>query len=68
MGWYDFVDMDTTVFDDGTHGMMVLSTIGGNMKDFVGTAPKASFWLFVTEDGSSETVLEEYNYVRNNFV
>ncbi len=63
IGWYDYVDMDTTVFDDGDHGMMVLSTIGGNMEGFIGTAPKANFWLFVTEDGDSETQLEEYNFV-----
>ncbi|MBN2891036.1 MAG: S8 family serine peptidase [Bacteroidales bacterium] len=62
-GWYDFVDMDTTVFDEGTHGMMVLSTIGGNTEQLVGTAPDADFWLFVTEDGDSEYPIEEYNYV-----
>jgi len=63
LGWYDYVDMDTTVFDDGSHGMMVLSTIGGNTEGLVGTAPKASFWLFTTEDGDSEYPIEEYNYV-----
>lgn len=63
LGWYDFVDMDTTLFDKGTHGMNVLSIIGGNLPDYVGTAPKASFWLFATEDGRSETQIEEYNYV-----
>jgi len=62
-GWYDFVEMDTVVFDDGSHGMMVLSTIGGNTKGLVGTAPEAEFWLFVTEDGDSEYPVEEYNYV-----
>lgn len=62
-GWYDFVDMDTTIFDGGTHGMMVLSTIGGNTEKLVGTAPDAEFWLFVTEDGDSEYPIEEYNYV-----
>lgn len=62
-GYYDFVDMDTTVFNEGDHGLMVLSTIGGNKKGYVGTAPKADFWLFRTEDGDSETQLEEYNLV-----
>lgn len=62
-GWYDFVDMDTVVFDKGYHGMMVLSTIGGNTEGLVGTAPGANFWLFVTEDGDSEYPIEEYNYV-----
>jgi len=62
-GYYDFVDMDTTVFNVGDHGLMVLSTIGGNQEGYVGTAPKANFWLFRTEDGDSETQLEEYNFV-----
>ena len=62
-GWYDFVDMDTIIFDNGSHGMMVLSTIGGNTNKLVGTAPAADFWLFVTEDGDSEFPIEEYNYV-----
>lgn len=63
LGWYDFVDEDTTVFNVGTHGMMVLSTMGANMKDFVGTAPKANYYLFRTEDGDSEYLIEEFNYV-----
>lgn len=63
LGWYDFVDEDTTVFNVGTHGMNVLSTMGGNMTNFVGTAPKANFYLFRTEDGDSEFLIEELNYV-----
>ena len=30
---------------------------------FVGTAPKASYYLIHTEDGDSETITEEYNWV-----
>jgi len=30
---------------------------------FVGTAPKANFWLLRTEQGSSEYLIEEFNYV-----
>jgi len=64
LGWYDFVDMDTTVFNTGYHGMEVLSTIAGlNNGFFVGTAPKAQFYLFRTEDENSEYPIEEYNYV-----
>lgn len=62
-GWYDFVHMDSTVFDEGDHGREVLSTIAANEKGFVGTAPEASFYLFETEDNESETQLEEYNWV-----
>lgn len=64
LGYYDFVDMDTTIFEKGDHGREVLSTIASLINgQIVGTAPKASFYLFVTEDGASETQLEEYNYV-----
>ncbi len=62
-GWFDFVDMDTVVFDKGSHGMMVLSVMGGKTDNFLGTAPDADFWLFATEDGKSEYPIEEYNYV-----
>ena len=64
LGTRDFVDGGTEVYDADTHGMQVLSTIAANMPgQFVGTAPKAQFWLFRTEDGSSENVIEEYNWV-----
>lgn len=64
LGWYDFVDNDTSLFKSDTHGMMVLSCIGANIPGkFVGTAPKANFWLLRTENGSSEYVIEEYNWV-----
>ena len=64
LGWYDFVDGDTTVWDADTHGMMVLSIIAANIPDeFVGTAPKADFWLIRTENTASEYVIEEYNWV-----
>jgi subtilisin family serine protease len=63
LGWYDFVDNDTTVFNKGYHGMSVLSTIAGNSDYYLGTAPKAKFYLFATEDEKSEYPIEEYNYV-----
>ncbi|PLX01288.1 MAG: serine protease [Marinilabiliales bacterium] len=64
LGWKDFVDQDTNVFDKGAHGTSVLSIIGANdPKKFVGTAPKASFWLLRSEDKSSEYLIEEYNWV-----
>ena len=64
LGWYDFVDQDTTLFDTGEHGTMVLSTIAAYKNgEFVGTAPQASFYLFRTENEHSEYPIEEYNYV-----
>jgi len=64
LGWYDFVDNDTSVWDADTHGMQVLSTIGANIPgEFIGTAPKANFYLFRTEQASSEYTIEEYNWL-----
>ena len=60
---YDFVDKDTSVYDAATHGMMVLSTIAGNLPgEFVGTAPKANFLLLRTEQTASEYLIEEHNW------
>ncbi len=59
----DFVDNDSVVFDEATHGMSVLSCIGGNIPgSLVGTAPKASFLLLRSEDAPTENIIEEYNW------
>ncbi len=64
LGTWDFVDNDTNVYDSHTHGMMVLSTMGGNVPgQIVGTAPKAKYWLLRTEEGATEYVIEEDNWV-----
>ncbi|MFK7900117.1 MAG: S8 family peptidase [Cyclobacteriaceae bacterium] len=60
LGTYDFIDNETNVYDNGAHGSQVLSVIAG--KDGVnnlGTAPKAFFYLFRTEQASSEYPVEE---------
>ncbi|MCK5538895.1 MAG: S8 family peptidase, partial [Bacteroidales bacterium] len=47
-----------------SHGMKVLSTIASNLPgQFVGTAPKADFFLIRTEDAASENIIEEFNWV-----
>ena len=64
-GTYNFVSGETNVFKGGSHGTMVLSCLAGNLPETVlGTAPKAQYWLFNTEDGASETLLEEYHWIR----
>ena len=64
LGTRDFVDGDTIVFDEHSHGTAVLSIIGGNIPgQLIGTAPKASFWLLRSEDGATEFVIEEDNWV-----
>jgi hypothetical protein len=65
LGTRDFVNPGNNVYNAGTHGMMVLSTIAANGSgEMVGTAPKASFWLLRTEDGNTEYPIEEDNWAR----
>ncbi|MDB5278494.1 MAG: family serine peptidase [Ferruginibacter sp.] len=61
---WDFVAGNASVNEDFAHGMNCLSTIAANMPGvFVGTAPKTSFYLYRTEDISSEYPVEEHNWV-----
>ncbi|MEJ1222222.1 S8 family serine peptidase [Sediminicola sp. 1XM1-17] len=65
-GGYDFVDRNTNIYraDGDSHGTRVLSDLGGYIDNqFVGTAPDASYILFRTEDGASETPVEESYWV-----
>lgn len=65
LGTRDFVDGDEDVYSGGEHGTYVLSCIAGFKQGYaLGTAPDAKFWLFRTEQGASETISEEYNWVR----
>ncbi|MGZ3925103.1 MAG: S8 family serine peptidase, partial [Flavisolibacter sp.] len=64
LGVYDFVARDSSVNEDFAHGMECFSTMAANIPgQFVGTAPKANFYLFRTEDASSEYPVEEFNWV-----
>lgn len=61
LGTWDFVAGDTSVYEDNSHGAMVLSCIGGNMPgQHVGTAPDATFWLLRSEEAATEYIIEEY--------
>lgn len=61
LGTYDFVEQNESVDEDYYHGMQCLSTIAANLPgQFVGTAPKTSFYLFRTEDVFSEYPIEEH--------
>ena len=59
LGGYDYVNRNPDFYAGISHGTMVLSTMGG-FKDgqLVGTAPDASYYLFITEDGNNEGPLE----------
>lgn len=66
MGGYDFVDRTSAIFayKGSSHGTRVLSTMAGFIEDkFVGTAPDASYYLFRTEDATSENPVEESYWV-----
>ncbi|MFH1321484.1 MAG: S8 family serine peptidase [Bacteroidota bacterium] len=64
IGTWDFVNREVNVFGYHSHGTWVLSTMAANLPgQIVGTAPKARYWLLRTEDGDSEYVIEEDNWV-----
>lgn len=61
----DFVQDEADVYDDGTHGRMVLSCIAGLTKEGkpLGLAPKAEFLLARTERTLWEPFSEEENWL-----
>ncbi len=62
---YDFVDGSSNVYLGGDHGTYVLSCMASIQPGLIiGSAPKAKYMLFRTEEGASETISEEYNWVR----
>ncbi len=64
LGTYDFVDRQVPIGGTSTHGTRVLSDMAGLLDgQFVGTAPKASYYLFRTEDIASENPVEEAYWV-----
>lgn len=64
LGVRDFVDRNSDIFNEGSHGMKVLSVIGGFLPGMlVGTATGASFWLLRSEDAGSEYIVEEDNWI-----
>ncbi len=64
LGGYNFVDRNSNFYSRHPHGTSVLSTMGGFVRDtLVGTAPKADYYLFITEDYLQEHPLEESLWV-----
>jgi len=61
----DVVDTNTNIYQENSHGMLVLSVMGANIDgQMVGTAPEASYVLIRCEDTSSEQVIEEYYWAK----
>jgi serine protease AprX len=64
LGTYDFVNLKFSVNEEDQHGADCFSIIAANLPGtFVGSATAASYWLFKTEDITSETPVEEENWV-----
>jgi serine protease AprX len=64
LGGYDFVNKNTNFYSGNAHGTMVLSCMGGYNDGFlVGTAPDAAYYLYITEDVTSENPVEESYWV-----
>ncbi|MBS1920875.1 MAG: S8 family peptidase [Bacteroidetes bacterium] len=62
LGTWDFVSGNADV-NDHNHGMECLSIISANIPgQFIGKAPKASFYLYRTEDAATEYPIEEHNW------
>jgi hypothetical protein len=61
---FNFVDKTTSVYLRDGHGTNCLSTMAANQTGtFIGTAPKATYRLCVTEDTGSENPIEEANWL-----
>lgn len=64
LGGYDFVNKNANFYTGDDHGTKVLSTMGGYKENsLVGTAPDASYYLFITENTATENPVEESYWV-----
>ena len=64
LGTRDFVDRNSDIFSEHSHGNVVLSTMAAYLPgELIGTAPKASYWLLRSEDANTEYLIEEDNWI-----
>lgn len=64
LGGWDFVDNKPGVSPNIKHGAWVLSILAANLPGYyVGSAPKASYYLLRTEKDPTENLVEEDNWV-----
>jgi subtilisin family serine protease len=64
LGGYNYVNQSNDVYSLHNHGTATLSCMGGFVDgQLVGTAPDANYYLFVTEDVTSENPVEESYWV-----
>jgi hypothetical protein len=63
-GTWDFVANEASVNEDDAHGFYCLSILGANKPNvMIGSAPKADYYLYRTEDVGSEYPIEEQNWI-----
>jgi hypothetical protein len=61
---YDFVAEDSSVNEDNPHGAYCFSILAANRPGvMIGTAPKANYLLYRSEDVTSEKPVEEQNWI-----
>lgn len=59
----NFVNSNENVYLKGSHGTTVLSCLAGHLPNrYVGTAPKADYSLFTSEQDNAEWIMEEFNW------
>ena len=64
LGTRNFVDGNRNAYVRNSHGTNCLSLIGGELPGYyVGLAPRASFYLCITEDVATEYPVEEANWL-----
>jgi len=65
LGEYNFVDVSNDIYNvNYGHGMNVLGCMGANLPGtYVGTSPKADYYLLLTEDIGSEQPIEMDNWL-----
>lgn len=65
LGGYNYVSQSNNLYVLHNHGTMTLSCMGGfTDNQLVGTAPDASYYLFITEDVATENPVEESYWVQ----
>lgn len=61
---FNFVQNTTNVYAGDPHGTRVLSILAANIPNrYEGGVPNANYFLYQTEDASSEYRIEEYNWL-----
>lgn len=64
LGTRDYVQGNTSVYEDFLHGANCLSLMAGNAPgQLIGTGPKSSYWLIRSEEAATERIIEECNWV-----